>query len=267
MIGRLVAALLLVAMTGAARGQEVAIPSEDGTALRAMLVAPAAGVPRRPTVVALHGCSGLARPDRPLRLPGREADWAARLSALGHPVVFPDSFGSRGLGDACGRAGHPVRAEGLRVGDARGALAWAAAQPGEPAGGGILLGWSHGGSTVLATLGAGARPGLLRAAIAFYPGCGVTLRTMPRWSSPVPLLMLLGEADDWTPAFRCQALVARAPARVEMRVFAGAHHNFDHPTARAQSRLLPNGQTVTIASDPAARAGAIEAVLGFLRGR
>lgn len=264
---RLLAALLMILLPGTAGGQEVAIPSEDGTVLRAILVPPAAGVARRPAVVALHGCSGLARPDRPLRLPAREADWAARLAALGHAVVAPDSFGSRGLGGACGRADHPARPEGPRAGDARAALAWAAAQPGEPPGGGILLGWSHGGSTVLWTLAAPPRAGLLRAAIAFYPGCGATLRQAPGWAAPVPLLMLLGEADDWTSAARCQALAARAPTRVEVRLFPGAHHNFDHPSAPQRSRLLPNGLTVTTGSDPAAREGAIAAVLGFLAAR
>lgn len=266
MIARLLAvALMLVPI--AARSEVVAIRAEDGTALRAMVVAPAAGVPRRPAVVALHGCTGLAAPDRPLRLPAREADWAGRLSALGHLVVFPDSFGSRGEGPACGRADHPVRPGGLRAGDARAALAWAAAQPGEPPGGGILLGWSHGGSTVLASLGAPMPPGLLRAAIAFYPGCGALLRGAPGWAAPVPLLMLLGEADDWTPAHRCEALAARAPARIEMQVFPGAHHNFDHPGVPIRSRVLPNGLTVTTGTDAAAREGAIAAVLAFLASR
>ncbi|CAH0206244.1 dienelactone hydrolase family protein [Roseomonas sp. CECT 9278] len=259
-----IVALLLVLMAGTPRAQEVSFPAEDGATLRAIRVAPAAGVPRRPSVVALHGCSGLARADRPLRLPAREADWAARLAERGHAVVFPDSFGSRGLGEACGRADHPVTPQGVRAGDARAALAWAAAQPGEPPGGGILLGWSHGGSTVLWTLAAPPRAGLLRGAVAFYPGCGAVVRRAPGWSAPVPLLMLLGELDDWTPAPQCLALAARAPARVEMVEYRGARHNFDHPSAPQRARLLPNGQTVTIGTDPAARAASIEALLGFL---
>jgi len=263
MIARLLTVSLMLAPV-AARGEVVAIRGEDGAALRAMVVAPAAGVPRRATVVALHGCAGLAPSYRPLRLPAREADWAGRLAALGHRVVFPDSFGSRGEGPACGRADHPVQPGGLRAGDARAALAWAAAQPGEPPGGGLLLGWSHGGSTVLAALGAPMPPGLLRAAVAFYPGCGALLRGAPGWAAPVPLLMLLGGADDWTPAHRCEALAARAPGRIEMRVFASAHHNFDHPGVPIRSRVLPNGLTVTTGTDAAAREGAIAALLGFL---
>ena len=263
----LLAALVLLLPPAMAGASEVAIRSEDGTLLRALHVAPAAGVPRRPAVVALHGCSGLARADRPLRLPPREAEWAGRLAALGHAVLFPDSFGSRGLGPACGRGDHPARPEGLRAGDARAALAWAAAQPGEPAGGGILLGWSHGASTVLWTLAAPPAAGLLRAAIALYPGCGALLREAEGWAAPVPLLMLLAGADDWTPAHRCEALAARAPQRVELRVFPDARHGFDHPSAPLRSRLLPDGRQVTTGTDRAAREGAIAAVLSFLAAR
>lgn len=257
----------LVAMALPARAEEVAFPAEDGATLRAFHVTAAPGVPRRPTVVALHGCAGLARPDQPLRLPAREADWAARLAALGHAVLFPDSFGSRGLGEACGRADHPMRSEARRAGDARAALGWVAGQAGEPAGGAFLIGWSHGGSTVLATLGSAPREGLLRGAVAFYPGCGATLSGSPDWAAPVPLLMLLGGADDWTPAHRCVALAERAPARVELRLFAGAHHMFDHPTQPPRTRTLPNGQTVTFGADPAAREAAIAAVTAFLAAR
>jgi dienelactone hydrolase len=258
---------VLIAMALPARAGEVVFPAEDGTTLRAFHVPPAPGAARRPTVVALHGCSGLARPGQPLRLPAREADWAARLAGLGHPVLFPDSFGSRGLGEACGRADHPMRSEARRAGDARAALAWVAAQVREPAGGAFLIGWSHGGSTVLATLGSAPRVGLLRGAVAFYPGCGATLSGSPDWSAPVPFLMLLGGADDWTPADRCVALVERAPARIELRLFAGAHHMFDHPSQAVRTRSLPNGQTVTFGADPAAREAAIAAVEAFLAAR
>ncbi|MBR0676815.1 dienelactone hydrolase family protein, partial [Roseomonas alkaliterrae] len=62
MIARLLATALMLAPF-AARGEVVSIHAEDGAALRAMVVEPAAGVARRPAVVALHGCTGLAAPD------------------------------------------------------------------------------------------------------------------------------------------------------------------------------------------------------------
>ena len=119
--------------------EQVSIPGPDGVTLRALLVRPAV-TPARPTIIALHGCAGLAAPGRPLDLPVREADWAARLSALGHPMLFPDSFGSRGLGNGCGRPDFPVSAARERRADAQAAARWALGQPWAGPGGAILLG-------------------------------------------------------------------------------------------------------------------------------
>lgn len=83
------------------------------------------------------------------------------------------------------------------------------------------------------------------------------------WAAP--LLLQLGEADDWTPAFRCVALAARAPGRVALDVHPGAQHGFDAPDAVApRRRTLPNGLEVTTDFDPAARAAARRAVEEFL---
>ena len=76
------------------------------------------GVP----VVALHGCGGLGGPDRPMHLPAREADWAARLAAEGHPVLFPDSFGPRGVAEVCHGGERGIQPENLRRGDALAAV-------------------------------------------------------------------------------------------------------------------------------------------------
>ena len=61
---------------------------------------------------------------------------------------------------------------------------------------------------------------------AFYPFCGVT-------PSPVkPLLILIGEEDDWTPASKCYDWVKQyqnRPHPPETVVYPGAHHSFDLP--------------------------------------
>ena len=82
------------------------------------------------------------------------------------------------------------------------------------------LGWSHGGSTTLATINAGNRevasfsdssaaPPFFRAAVAFYPGCTPASRDA-QWHPGVPTRILIGAADDWTPASACEALGKRA---------------------------------------------------------
>jgi dienelactone hydrolase len=256
----LLVALMLVSASPL-RAETLLIPLPDGTALRAAFVPAAPEVPPRPAVVALHGCAGIGTGTRPLAVPARERDWAARLAALGHPVVFPDSFGSRGLGPACGRPEHPAGASAVRSADARATAAFMSAQPGAVPGGVVLLGWSHGGSTVLA---AAAEAGGVRAAIAFYPGCGrLTFPAgVPR--PAVPLLMLLGGADDWTSPIPCRAAAATHADRVEMVEFPGARHGFDRADPTLRSLSLPDGRTVSVAGDPAARAAAIDLVASFL---
>jgi dienelactone hydrolase len=242
--------------------QQVEIPGPEGVTLRALLALPE-GPATGAVVVALHGCSGLAPPNRRLRLPLREADWAARLTEAGHPVVFPDSFGSRGLGGGCGVRGFPVSPEGVRREDARATAAWAAAQPWALPGGVVLLGWSHGGSATLAAVAAPLPPGQIRAAIALYPGCG-TLSRAGGWVPAVPVLQLLGAADDWTPPGLCQDLAAGHAGQVETVLYSGAAHGFDHPGQPMRSHTLPNGRMVTMGSDPAGRADALRRVVGFL---
>jgi dienelactone hydrolase len=45
-----------------------------------------------------------------------------------------------------------------------------------------------------------------------------------------PLMILIGEADDWTPADRCREMITKARpdgAPIALTVYPGAHHAFD----------------------------------------
>jgi dienelactone hydrolase len=247
-----------------ARVETVSIPLPDGTTLRGLLALPA-GAPTASTVVALHGCGGIGGPERAVRLSPRETDWAAELTEAGHPVVFPDSFGSRGLGEACGVAGFPAGPL-VRRGDAHATAAWAATQPWARPGPAALIGWSHGGSTVLTAAAEPVPPGLIDRAVAYYPGC-FDIGRAERWRPGVPVLMLLGGSDDWTPASYCQGLAARFPGRLRQVTYPGALHGFDGPATRHQSRWLPNGRQVSFGSDPAARVASMAEVRAFLAAR
>lgn len=64
-----------------------------------------------------------------------------------------------------------------------------------------------------------------RAAITYYPGCAI-----PAASMMAPTLVLIGEADDWTPAERCREMVSHSRpdgAAIALTVYPGAHHGFD----------------------------------------
>jgi dienelactone hydrolase len=239
-----------------ARTQLVQVPGPEGVTLRALLALPE-GPARGATIIALHGCGGLARPEMRLRLPAREADWAARLTEAGHPVLFPDSFGSRGQGEQCSTP-EAISPRHARRADAHAAATWALAQPWSQPGGVVLLGWSHGGSTTLAAAGQPAPEGLLRAAIAYYPGCG----QLSGWQPAVPTLMLLGGADNWTAPGPCRRL--GRDGRAEVETYAGAAHGFDHPGQPVRSFTLSGGRMVTTGTDPAGRAASIARVEGFL---
>jgi dienelactone hydrolase len=106
------------------------------------------------------------------------------------------------------------------------------------------------------------------AAVAFYPGCVDEGQRGFRPSAR--LLMLLGSADEWTPAEPCEALAqASAPPRPEAVVYAGAYHGFDGTAAVQLRRDVPNGQRpgqgVHVGGDPAAREASRERLLRFAR--
>ncbi|MEA2934237.1 MAG: hypothetical protein QOD74_883, partial [Variibacter sp.] len=115
---RLGFAMLLMATTTATAAESIRIPGE-GTELQAKLTRPAGDGPF-PAVVALHGCSGLGGGSAS---PLYQA-WSERLAANGYVVLFPDSFGSRGLGSQCRVRERGVRPRQERVDDAHAARRW-----------------------------------------------------------------------------------------------------------------------------------------------
>jgi dienelactone hydrolase len=277
----LAAVLGLLASLAPALGQEsVRFASLDAdigdgkaTEIEARLYKPAGDAPF-PAIVAMHGCSGRDWTDG--RMSSLYRDWAARLTGLGFVVLFTDSYKPRGVDEVCTKRPQPVTPFRQRPRDAHGALAWLAAQPYVRADRVFLMGWSHGGSTVLNSLDIGSRavprpPGNLgfRAAIAFYPGCLSPSRRQD-WTAAAPLLILIGELDDWTPAAPCEALATRARGAgqpVELVAYPGAYHSFDAVQGQLRQRTdvgsKPGGR-VTLGPNPAAREDARRRVAAFL---
>jgi len=276
MARRLIAAAALTGLALGARAAPVEVPSLDtrfgGTAV--VLPShwfPAAAAGPAPAMVLLHGCSGLL--DSRGRLGARYVEMAQRLNALGIHALVPDSLGPRGEKEICTqRAGARRVTMVERRRDALGALQWLAARPGVDAKRLALLGWSNGGSTVLAATDlnqpevrqAVAQPAL---AVAFYPGCEAVRQ---RGYKPVaPLLMLLGEDDDWTPAAACKAVAAWAGGLVQWESYPGAGHGFDgHGPVRHRADVPGGarpGQGVHVGGQPEARAASAARLQAFLR--
>ena len=242
-----------------ARAERVSIPLPDGTSLQAELAMPS-GPASGAGIVALHGCGG--------PFPSRDRQWARILTEAGHPVLFPDSFGSRGLGSQCGVRNRSVASGGVRRTDALAAAAWLAAQPFTQPGGVVLMGWSNGASTALAAarLAPDLPDGLLRGTVLFYPSCRAA--DSGGWLGTAPTLLLIGAADDWTPAEPCRRYAEARKPSVTFVAYPGAYHDFDAPNRPLRTRkaaFSANGTgMVHQGTDHAARADAIRRVPAFI---
>ena len=238
-----------------------------------------AGAGPFPAVVMLHDCSGLGP-----RSSGAPRRWARELVAHGFVVAIPDSFSTRGLpGGVCTEIS-PLRLEVVpfrRVADAYDALDYLRSLPYVDASRIGVMGGSHGGSTTLAAIAAYGRdtPQIAErkrhgfaAAIALYPGCRFQQPQLAEtFKSPVPLLVLAGELDDWTPAAQCVRLVDTAKRNgspAEIKVYPGAHHSFDNASpvrfvAERNNANAPGGKGATTGGNREAWADSIREVHGF----
>jgi dienelactone hydrolase len=271
---RLIVALLAATAVAGATVAGAAEPVEiaDGTAtLRSVLYRPEGAGPF-PAVVALHGCGGLINSSG--KVVTRFADWGDRLAARGMAVLFPDSFGSRGLSAQCRVRERRVRSARERVADANAARRWLQGQDWSIKDRVSLMGWSNGGIAALWATRPRAAPRDgspdFRSAVAFYPGCRRLGEAA--WSTRIPTLIMIGRADDWTPAAACEQMVAGArgrSARATLITYPGAYHEFDRPNypLRALSGLAYSADgtgRAHIGTNPAARADALKRVPEWL---
>ena len=242
---------------------------EGATSLKAVLYRPEGAGPF-PAVIGLHNCGGLN--NRSGNIATRYQDWGRRLADAGFAVLYPDSYGSRGLPNQCSVRSR-VRADRERVRDATTARDWMQKQDFVIPDRVSLLGWSNGGITALWAVRArtAVQGGAdFRSAVALYPGCRRLGNAA--WSARVPTLILIGRADDQASAAACEQMVAGArgrSARVAIQVYAGAYHDFDHPNRPVQVRTGYAFSTdgtgrVHTGTHPAARTDALKRVPEWL---
>jgi dienelactone hydrolase len=278
-IARLAASALcsLLAACAATAPGSIVTTAGDGTEERipASLLKPE-GTGPFPAVVMMHDCSGLGPYSS--GAPGR---WAKELLAHGYVVVMPDSFTTRGFpkGVCTDPSRGPRVAPAQRARDAYAALAYLRTLAYVDGGRVGLMGGSHGGSTTLLAMlplrGAARRPGFA-AAVALYPGCATPAGKLIGDSGGVyrslaPLLILVGERDDWTPAEPCRKLAEAASGAgypVAIKVYPGALHSFDsgNPQRYVAARLnanSPSGHGATTGGNAEAWADSIREVLAF----
>jgi dienelactone hydrolase len=236
----------------------------------------------RPAVVLMHGCSGLLNDNG--RIFALYRAWMRALFARGYDVLTVDSAASRGFGQTCTGGPDRITMWRDRPSDAYAALAYLQAQPSVRGDRIALMGWSQGGGVVLLTINDRSigRPVALqqdfKASVAFYPGvCNDKFQSKPwtavepqGWTTQVPLLVLFGAADTWTPLAPCEEFLGAAKARgnpVELKIYADAVHAFDAPNlprTELPAYRSGDGPVPLIGTDNEARADAFARVLEYL---
>jgi dienelactone hydrolase len=254
---------------------------------------------RRPAAIMMHGCGGIGKKDE---LNARHAMWKDWLLERGFVVVFPESFTSRGVDQICTQkfSTRTIR-QSDRLQDVLAARAWLEKRADVDAKRLIVWGWSHGGGTALAaatrevkteneaketkdakdakeTKGEKLAPKFAQV-ISFYPGCTQYAKAVSENKSKAvlnsPLMLIIGEADDWTPAAPCKVWIdALKDSKQDARIvtYPGAFHDFDSPNGKLQVRNeVPNGvnpgKGVTVGPDPVAREDAKKRIDALLRER
>ena len=269
-----IAAAMLCASLAHAQ-ERVTVPSLDRSGGRPVeLIGFWFGAPAAkpaPAVVLLHGCGGTYNSQG--KLARRPLEYVRLLSERGMHALILDSLTPRGEKELCTqRIGTRQVTQANRRLDALAAVDWLAHRPDVDARRIGLMGWSNGGSTLLAALNlrhaeVASAPVKPSFAVAFYPGCDAELKR--GFETGTKLLMLVGEADDWTPAAPCHefALAAKGTPP-EIWGYAGAYRDFDTTTKLRLRKDVPNGanpgQGVHVGGDAAALAASRAHLLRFL---
>jgi dienelactone hydrolase len=238
--------------------ERVTFPSAVGdTTLVGYLFEPAnAEDARHPAVVLMHGRGGAYSTSAKgvygaATLSARHKAWGDAWAAHGYIALLVDGFGPRGHAQGFPRYSYDQRPAELnevtkRPFDAYAALAYLRSRADVAADRIGLMGWSNGASATLAAMARdvpelkwpNATPGF-RAALAFYPGCGLRGTFEERPFLPyAPVLILHGTADEEVSSERCVELVEESRAgggTVDIELFEDATHGFDSPTRNRQA--------------------------------
>lgn len=264
-VALLVLMLLSAAASSCAGAERVTIPLiADGKpeatdrAVTGYLFRPS-GPGRFPAVILMHGCDGVN-----WHIPGRGGwslleEYADRFVGLGYAALVLDSFEPRGVEQACNRplTVSPERRAWDALSAARYLIGTGFVDPDRL----VIEGHSHGAVVVLVAMEQGRShlPEHFAAGIAWYPGC-----TWTKGGVTGPILILIGEADEWTRADACRRFADRVVAGgqgndIVLKIYPGAGHAFD---AQGRPRSVA-GHPIT--PDPKAAADAWTQIVKFLR--
>lgn len=203
-----------------------------------------------PVVIMLHGCGGRRQV---------QDNYADAVVAAGYAALIINSNEARDIGRFGGMSQVCLALRLLgqeRAADIHAGLQIATEHPDLDQERVALLGWSHGGWTVLDALTLAGRdqyPRALRDAPAGLPGVKLALAMYPYCGFPaladgrdlpieIPLHAILAEDDVIAPANRCERRLEQGGAHVSFEIYEGQTHAFDEPNAPAlDPRIVYNG--------------------------
>lgn len=182
-----------------------------------------------PAVIFLPGCAGYG----PVMVRAGADKHANLLLQNGYAVALLDLLKPRGLGSICTELFwfDRMRIEGLA--DVAAAAEALAAEPGIDPDRIAFLGQSFGGSMALDIASISSRQlakvgPIVKTVIAYYPYCYGSYGGGGTVDYDIPVLIMTGELDDWTPIGLCQGFPPRDPTvEVRIEVMSGARHGFD----------------------------------------
>lgn len=220
-----------------------------------------------PVVIAIPGCSGVSLRglETDIGRPGNEGDrlfrrhyprMAERLRKAGFLVLLVDYLTAEDVLNTCSGEIHPNRV-GKYIGEA---VSFAKTIPATDTSRLHIMGWSHGGSGVLAWLAnLNSKPASVRTAITIYPGCTQS----DTWNSTLPVLMILAGADDIALPSVCNTLIQSLPDSTDVLVqsYPGARHGFDFTEGPTK---LSVGNGLTIGRNAKAGNNAWQEIFTFL---
>jgi dienelactone hydrolase len=174
-----------------------------------------------PAVVLLHAYTGITPSYDP---------WIKRLTGWKYVTLLVDTFTPRGIKE---ETGYPFKvSRQSRVQDAYAAKSYLSTLKYVDSKRIAVMGWSYGGvATVLSVTtesGIKNQDDYFRAGIAFYPGCTKEVRA----TLEAPLLILIGDKDDWTPPAKCEELENtlnwdKASQELVFKTYPNTYHGFD----------------------------------------
>ncbi|MCA1323744.1 dienelactone hydrolase family protein [Herbaspirillum sp. alder98] len=203
----------------------------ERTAIWGTLSMPANAQGRVPAMVISHGSNGVSK-----KLFER---WAKVFNDMGIAAFVVDSFAPRGVNGTM--EDQTSLSPAVNDVDALFALKLLATDPRIDARRIGMIGFSRGGTVALEMAMESFRRGVIdddlrfAALIAFYPGCSQIWWEVPAPAlTGAPLMLALGEKDDYTPARLCLNFVPRmqhAGQAVEVHVYPDSYHDFDNTEA------------------------------------